>query len=202
MLKSLNRMSSQVANSVELFFITGLGLLICFWIPQPLPAQGQLEKIDHGKVDTCYFEFTQKKDKLVAKVSIFNDQKLAGAAIPLKYGNGKAPLKVDSVSFLKTRVEGFAWKHGGFTEKNVLNDSTQAILIGLIANLGGPQPPLDKGNGAVAYIHFTLKTDKPYQVTLDTTSLPPNNTLMLVDPDAQVVPLSFKKASFQANGKK
>lgn len=168
----------------------------------PGNSQAQSKKADYGKVDTCYFEFTQKKDKIVAKVSIFNDQKLAGAAIPLKYGNGKAPLQVDSVSFLKTRVQGFAWKYGGFKEETVLNDSLQAILIGLIANLGGSQPPLNEGNGAVAYIYFTLKTDKPYQVTLDTTSLPPNNTLLFVDPEAGVVPLAFKKGVFQANGKK
>jgi len=195
---------SKTTNSftgfIKLVILCGLIFLVGLWLPKTAPAQ--VKKTDHGKIDTCYIEFTQKKDKLVAKVSIFNDQKLAGAAIPIKYGNGKAPLKVDSVSFLNTRVEGFAWKHGGFTEKTVLNDSLQAILIGLIANLGGPQPPMDAGKGAVAYIHFTLKTDKPYLVTLDTTSVPPNNTLMLVDPDAQVVPLAFRKASFQANGKK
>ena len=192
---------NQVGISVKLFFLTNLFFLLSLALPKISQAQAQVKKTDHGKTDTCYIEITQKKDKIVAKVSIFNDQKLSGAAIPLKYGDGKAPLKVDSVSFLETRVEGFAWKHGGFTEKTVLNDSSQAILIGLIANLGGPQPPLDKGNGAVAYIYFTLKTAKPYQVTLDTTSLPPNNTLMLVDPEAQVVPLVFKKGSFKANGK-
>lgn len=192
----------KASPAAKLFLASNLIFLSIFLSPQAPLAQSQATKTDHGKVDTCYIEFTQKKDKVVAKVNIFNDQKLAGAAIPLKYGDGKAPLQVDSVSFLKTRVEGFAWKHGGFKENTVLNDSLQAILIGLIANLGGSQLPLDKGNGAVAYVYFTLKTDKPYQVTLDTTSLPPNNTLLLVDPDAGVVPLAFKKGVFQANGKK
>jgi len=196
--KSIN----PVSHFVKSLILTSFIFLVWLWLPKTVPAQAQVKKTtDHGKADTCYIEITQKKDKLIAKVNIFNDQKLSGAAIPLKYGDGKAPLKVDSVSFLKTRVEGFAWKHGGFTEKTVLNDSSQAILIGLIANLGGPQPPLDKGNGAVAYIYFTLKTDKPYQITLDTTSLPPNNSLMLVDPEAGVVPLIFRKGTFKANGK-
>jgi len=170
--------------------------------PQTSRAQAQPKKIDHGKTDTCYIEVSQKNDKLIAKVTIFNDQVLAGAAIPLKYGNGKEPLQVDSVSFAKTRAQEFAWKHARFKEKDMTNDSLQAILISLIANLGGPQPPLEKGNGTVADIYFTLKTDKPYEVQIDTTHLPPNNTLMLVDTEAQVVPLAFKKGSFKANGKK
>ncbi len=165
-------------------------------------AQAQPKKADHGKVDTCYIEFTQKQDKIIAKINLSNDQKLAGAAIPLKYGNGKTPLQVDSVTFSKSRTQGFAWKEARFKEKDLNNDSLQAILIGLIANLGGAQQPLDKGKGPVAYIHFTVKTDKSFEVSLDTTSLPPNNTLMVIDVDAGVVPLAFKKGTFQANGKK
>jgi len=197
-----SKISNSPSGFVKLLIPGSLVLLLGLGLPAAVSAQGQTKKTDYGKMDTCYIEITQNKDKLVAKVSIFNDQKLAGAAIPIKYGDGKSPLKVDSVSFLKTRVEGFAWKHGGFQEQTVLNDSMQAVLIGLIANLGGPQPPLDKGNGPVAYIHFSLKTDKPYTVNLDTTSIPPNNTLMLVDPEAQVVPSAFKKGSIKANGKK
>lgn len=196
-----SKSTNPVSHFVKSLILTSLIFLLSLWLPQISQAQAQVKKTDHGKADTCYIEITQKKDKIVAKVNISNDQKLSGAAIPLKYGDGKAPLQVDSVSFLKTRVEGFAWKHGGFKEKTVLNDSLQAILIGLIANLGGSQPPLDKGKGTVAYIYFTLKTDKPYQVTLDTTSLPPNNSLMLVDTEAGVVPLVFKKGTLKANGK-
>ncbi len=192
----------RVGFTLKLFFLTNFFFLLAFWLPQTSRAQEQPKKIDHGKIDTCFFELTQNKNKIIAKVNIFNDQLLAGAAIPLKYGNGKEPLQVDSVSFAKTRAQDFAWKHARFKEKDMANDSLQAILISLIANLGGPQPPLEKGKGTVAHIYFTLKTDKPYEIQIDTTHLPPNNTLMFVDTEAQVVPLAFKKGSFKANGKK
>lgn len=193
---------NRVGTVAKLFFLTNLFLLLAFILPKISQAQAQVKKTDHGKPDTCSIELSQKNNKIIAKVNISNDQVLAGAVIPLKYGNGKEPLQVDSVSFAKTRSQDFAWKHARTNDSVVVNDSLQAIQISLIPNLGGPQPPLEKGKGTVAYIYFTLKTDKPYQVQIDTTHLPPNNTLMLVDPEAQVVPLSFKKGSFKANGKK
>jgi len=197
-----SKSAKPVSFFVKLLISASLIFLSNFGLPQTSKAQEQPQKIDHGKVDTCSIEFSQKKDKIIAKVNISNDQVLAGAAIPLKYGNGKEPLQVDSVSFAKTRTEGFAWKHARTNDSVMVNDSLQAVLISLIANLGGAQPPMEKGKGAVANIYFTLKTNKPYEVQIDTTHLPPNNTLMFVDSEAQVVPLAFKKGSFKANGKK
>src|SRR3970040_2232114 len=70
-------------------------------------------KVDHAKADTLWFEFKQNGNKLVADLMLFSDQPIAGGQIPLKFGNGKAPLAVDSVKFDSKRAGKFDLTHSG-----------------------------------------------------------------------------------------
>src|SRR4030065_1361503 len=56
-------------------------------------------KTEQTKPDTVWFEFRQTGNKVIADLFLYNDQPLAGGQIPLRFGNGKAPLTLDSVQF-------------------------------------------------------------------------------------------------------
>jgi hypothetical protein len=105
--------------------------------------------------------------------------------IPLRFGDGKAPLYCDSVIFTGTRVDYFQLKSA------LIDTANQTILIGLIADLSGKVPTLAEGKGNVATIYFTVKKGaKRGGVTIDTTFISPSNTLKLVTEKVKdIVPL-------------
>jgi hypothetical protein len=140
-----------------------------------LPKVSYVDKF--GKPDTCSIEVKQDKkgNKAVATVTLFNDEKVAALTVPLRFGDGKTPIYCDSVSFAKTRVDYFQLKSA------LIDSANQTVLIGLIADLSGKVPALDKGTGEVAHVYFTWKKGaKAEAVTLDTTFIHPSNTLKLV----------------------
>ena len=59
--------------------------------------------------------------------------------------------------------------------------------FGLISDLGMGLPPLEPGSGPIAILHFTrtAATNRPLQV--DSTFIPPHNTLQLVTPDVRAI---------------
>ncbi len=147
-------------------------------------------KIDHAKTDTLWFEFKQTGTKVMADLFIFNDEPIAGGQIPLKFGNGKSPLDVDSVVFDKNRA-------ARFDVTNASPDTMQSLRIGFIADISGRKPPLEAGKGRLLTIYFNLKTDKPYEVVLDTTTLVGGFTLLFADQAAQTIPVAFKAGKFK-----
>ena len=119
---------------------------------------------------------------VVAKVNLSNMEKLSAIVCPLKYGNGKTPIVLDSVSFVNTRTEKFAFKYPNIDPK------TQQVNIALISTLSAADFYLPKGAGEVALLYFTLKKGATEaSVTLDTALFPPANVLQLVDPQAKSI---------------
>jgi len=119
---------------------------------------------------------------VVAKVNLSNMEKLSAIVCPLKYGNGKTPIVLDSVSFVNTRTEKFALKYPNIDPK------TQKVNIALISTLSAADFYLPKGDGEVALLYFTLKKGATEaSVTLDTALFPPANVLQLVDPQAKSI---------------
>jgi hypothetical protein len=158
-------------------------LLFCFVLASSLVFAGkkEVQKVTYidkfGKPDTCRIVVEQeKKDhKAMATVTLFNDEKIAALTIPIRFGDGKTPIWCDSVSFKKTRVDFFQLKSA------LIDSLNQTILVGLIADLSGKVPPLEKGDGDIAYLYFTMKKGaKTGGITLDTTFIQPSNTLKLV----------------------
>ncbi len=161
---------------------------------QPQLSQNQPQlKVNHAKTDTVWFEFKQDGKKVVAEVMLFNDQPIAGGQIPLKYGNGKSPIEVDSVVFDSKRAGKFDVANG--TEG--IDKATQTIRIGFLADISGRKPPLEPGKGRLLSIYLSLKTDKPFEVVLDTTSLTGGYSLMMADQAAQTIPVAFKTGKFK-----
>jgi len=146
-----------------------------------------------GKPDTCRIVIFQneKKNQVMASVSIFNDEELAAMALPFRYGKGDTPIRCDSIKFSKTRVEYFQMK------TKLVDTTKQTVLIGLLPDLMGQNPPLKKGNGEVVRIYFTLKKGAKFEdFFLDTTFISPSNTLKFVTRDVKSIYPAFdnKKA--------
>jgi len=152
-------------------------------------------KIEHAKPDTIWFEFKQTGNKLMADLLLFNDQPIAGGQIPLKFGNGKSPLAVDSVVFDKKRAGKFDMTNDG--AKDPVNRANQTLRIGFLADISGRKPPLEVGKGKLLTIYFSLKTDKAYEVEVDTTTLAGGYSFLFADQAAQNIPAVFKKGKFK-----
>jgi hypothetical protein len=153
-----------------------------------------------GKPDTCRIITFQDEKKnppqdtevvVMASVSVFNDEELVGMTLPFSFGNGKTPIRCDSVKFNKTRVEYFQMK------TQFVDTVKQTVLLGLLPDLAGQEPPLGKGDGEVARIYFTLKKGAKFQdFFLDTTLIRPSNRLKFVTPAVKSIYPAFdnKKA--------
>jgi hypothetical protein len=155
------------------------------------------QKDPFGKPDTCRIVVMQdeKSNQVMASVSVFNDEELAAMTLPFHYGNGKSPIKMDSVIFWKTRSEYFDMK------TQLVDTVRQTILIGLIADMSGSKPPMKKGDGEVVKIYFTIDKGKKFEdVLMDTTWVKPFNVLKFVTPDVKGIYPSFDNSQALIKG--
>jgi|GEM_PF-667660 len=155
------------------------------------------QKDRFGKPDTCRIVVFQdeKTNQVTASVSVFNDEDLIAMTLPFRYGNGKSPIRCDSVKFSNTRTE-------YFQTKTVNRDTVrQTLLIGLIADWSGTKPPLKKGDGEVARIYFTVHKGKKFQdFYMDTTLIKPFNLLKFVTPDVKGIYPAFDNSKALIKG--
>ena len=159
-----------------IFCLTILLLLLSF----SLAVSGNKDKKPdpYGNLDMISVVVDQEvgKDKVVAKVNLKNDEKIAAIVVPLKYGTGKTPITLDSVSFADTRVEDFVFKFPNIDKK------TQKVNIALISTLSAAKVFLPKGDGEIARLYFTLdKGGNEQTITIDTSFFPPSNNLQMVE---------------------
>ncbi|MCP4567095.1 MAG: hypothetical protein GY841_05905 [FCB group bacterium] len=137
-----------------------------------------------GKVDTVtlYVE-TLAEGKWQISAHVFNDENIAAIDIPIKYTAGIAKLKVDSVSFVGTRMENFDMKN------SPIDTTGQMMRFGGIAYMSPKKPPMPPGNGEIARIYISAVGDKkPGPFAVDTTTYPPNAVkMMLVDENAKTI---------------
>lgn len=136
-----------------------------------------------GITDTVTLKIeTISENKWMVSAHVWNDEDLAALDIPIRYTAGVARVFVDSVSFENTRISYFAQKY------SPVDTANQVMHFGGLAYMGTDRPPLAPGEGVVARIYFSTKGDKkPGPFTVDTTTAPPNSTLMLVDRNAKII---------------
>ena len=150
-----------------------------------------------GKPDICRIVVSQKEksNQVIASVSVFNDEELAALTLPFRFGNGKSPIRCDSVRFRGTRTEDFAWK------TQLIDTVLQTVLIGLISDMSGTKPPLKKGDGEVAKIYFTIPKDQKFMDSfIDTTWIKPFNVLKFVTPDVKGIYPAFENSKALIKG--
>lgn len=177
--------------SVKLFtIIAAAGLMIMAGT-----AAAQNDPI--GKVDTVtlYIE-NLEPGKWMISAHVWNDEEIAAIDIPIRYTAGIARVKVDSVSYTGTRMQDFAVK------QNPVEDTLQIMHFGGFAYMGPNKPPMPAGSGEVARIYFSaVGGRKPELFAADTTTAPPNNTLMLVDKNAKIIIPALKIIDKQPTAK-
>lgn len=125
---------------------------------------------------------------LEALVELVNPAAIAALTLPLQWGNGRSAYRLDSADYHGLRTDYFALK-------TFRIDSTkQTVLIGLISDLGGNYPPLEPGEGGIARLHFSSKRPVNTALAIDTTFIPPHNTLQLVTPDVRAIRPTFRSS--------
>lgn len=176
---------------LALAFLVALAWMILF------AASASAQKDAFGKPDTCRIVVIQdeKSNQAMASVSIFNDEELAAMTLPFRYGSGKTPIRCDSIRFRNTRTQFFEMK----TE--LVDTVDQTVLIGLIADMTGTKPPLEKGDGEVARIYFTLPQKGKFQdFLMDSTWVRPMNHLKFVTPDVKGIHPAFDNSRALVKG--
>ncbi len=160
---------------------------LCLWLiarpalpneDSPKAAEYRVD-VQFERIDSLHVEFV---------VDLVNPGPIAALTLPLRWGNGRSVYRLDSADYRGLRTEYFALK-------TFRVDSTrQNVLIGLISDLGGNYPPLEAGAGGIARLHFSSKRPTSTQLSLDTTFIPPHNTLQLVTPDVRAIRPAFHTA--------
>lgn len=113
---------------------------------------------------------------------VWNDEELGGVGFPLKYTAGVAALNVDSISFAGTRMESFAKQY------YQVDTTGQLIHFGGFPYMSPDQPPMPAGSGEMARIYISATGDKkPGSFAVDTVTMKPNNSLILVDKNARSI---------------
>ncbi len=141
-----------------------------------------------SRPDSCSIVAIQDEEKsqVMASVSVSNNEELAAMTLPFRYGDGTTPIACDSIRFHNTRVEYFEMK------AQRIDTADQTVLMGLLPDFVGKKPPLEKGNGEVARIYFTLQKGAKFQdFYLDTTTVRPFNTLKFVTPEVKGIYPAF-----------
>ena len=121
-----------------------------------------------------------------AAIYLENTELLSAMTIPLSWGSDDAPFMIDSAVYRNTRLDYFALKTFS------VDTTQQTVLIGLISDLGMGLPPLDSGKGLIAWLHFTRTDKSDTALMLDSTFIPPQNTLQLVTPDVRALTPKFQ----------
>lgn len=148
-----------------------------------------------GNADSIWVT-TEQQDSLHWEATVFlhNTDILVAMTLPLRWGNGQAPFRIDSATYGCTRVAYFALK------TYLVDTSDQSVLIGLISDLGRGLPPLEPGRGPIAVLHFTARHQSVERLSIDSTFIPPQNTLQVVTPDVRAVTPNFEVRKSGAQG--
>ncbi|MCK4462389.1 MAG: hypothetical protein KAW46_11335 [candidate division Zixibacteria bacterium] len=129
-----------------------------------------------GIPDTLYADLSKIDDhNWKVDISYTNDEWIEALSIPLRLIGGKIRLIGDSAVFTGGRVEKFDYK--GFRADTAI----QCVTIGLVANLGPNKNSLPPGKGRLMTLFVSTPDKEPIkEMTVDTTSTRPNNSLMVI----------------------
>ena len=144
---------------------------------QPAATDVAAEKPDRvGKPDTVYAEIGSiNPNTWTITVSVVNDEPIVGISVPLRMTAGLNKIVADSAIFTGGRIANFSQRF--FRADTAI----QCVLVGGIANMGGPRVQMTAGSGRIATIFVSSLEKKPLEkLTVDTTTVNPANSLQMV----------------------
>lgn len=141
---------------------------------------------DSTESDTIYLE-SYRIDRLNwgVNVTLRNHEEIFALTVPLTFSAAyQNRLVADSVNYNGGRVEYFQVR---IVRPDTL---TQCVTIALFADLGNSVPPLPSGSGLIAKLYISsLDRQDISGFTIDTTTTPPSNSLLLITPSSEgIVP--------------
>lgn len=149
-------------------------ILILSLLLLPMFASAQVDEF--GKTDTLYAELAKIDDfNWSITVSYTNDQPVVGFAVPFRMTAGSNRIVADSAIYTGGRVENFAFK------TSRADTAIQCVTLGMVANLGPTHNFLAPGSGRLVTVFVSSLDQKPIEnLTIDTTTTSPNNSLMII----------------------
>ncbi len=129
-----------------------------------------------GVLDTVYADVAKINDlNWSVTLSYANDQNVVALSLPIKLDAGENKIVADSAVYVGGRAEMFSYK--GFRP----DTSEQCVTMGLIANLGPSKRTMKPGRGRIVTVFISSLNQTPIEnLTVDTTTTHPNNSLVIV----------------------
>lgn len=149
-----------------------LAVLVAFLVPALVMARP-----DPGAADKVYLGAAQPDGagKYVVPINIFNDEPLTAIDIPLKFGNAGDGIVLDQVTFADGRAVGFDFK---FAKPD---NQAKTVLIGLVSSMASLKEDMPTGDGAVAFLHFTVTDNRINAISFDVDKTrAPQHTMLLI----------------------
>jgi len=157
----------------------------------PRTALVELHVNAPGGPDTVFVASVAADPGTIVDVPIRIKNSVDAQAITLPLTYSGVGVKLDAGATLTSRS-------GFFTIFSELIDTINQTVLYEFVSFGGPMP---SGDGDVLIMHFRIAADAPGQViVIDTTTLPPSNTLSLTDPEANEVFPEFVAGSITVGG--
>ncbi len=167
-------MSTIIKNGEPMITTAKKTLIVLSLLLLPMLATAQVD--GYSTVDTLFAELAKINDfNWSITISYSNDEQVVGLAVPLKMTAGLNRIVADSAIYTGGRVESFSLK--SFRADSAI----QCVLLGMVANLGPTNNFLAPGKGRLATIFVSSLEEKAIEkLVIDTTTLSPNNSLMVI----------------------
>lgn len=153
-----------------------LKLSIVLFVLTLIPSMAAAQKDSFGVLDTVYADVAKVNDHSWAvTISYYNDEKVVGLSVPIKFDAGDVPVVADSAVYTGGRAENFTFK--GFRP----DTTEQTVTMGMIANLGPTDNTLIPGKGRLVTVFVSSLDKQPVPLlNVDTTTTHPANSLMMI----------------------
>jgi len=152
-------------------------LMLALLATLSVTAEAQLKPDSYGAASDTIFAEISKIDDFSRSITIscFNDEDIIGIAVPLQLSAGMTKVIADSGVYAGGRVED--WDYKAFRADTAI----QCVLLATIASLSAEERVLSPGYGRLATI-FVSGADgaKIDELSVDTTTMAPDNSLMMI----------------------
>ncbi len=148
-----------------------LGVML---IMLPMLAAAQVDGF--GQTDTLYAELARiDQTNWTITISYTNDEWIEALSLPFILEAGETKIVADSAVYTGGRAADFDYK--GYRADSAI----QCFTLGMMANMGPSQNGLPPGSGRLVTVFVSSLDGSPIeQLTMDSTTTHPSNTLMTI----------------------
>lgn len=162
-----------IANEKWVSVTTGIMIVVAVLM---LPLMTLADDARFKAPDTVFADLSKIDNQTWSvTISCFNDEDVVGVAVPLKMDAGMTKIRADSAVYRGGRVE--KWSYLGFRPDTAI----QCVTLGMVASAGPNDVYMPAGKGRLVTVFVSSTDGKPIEdLTVDTTTTAPSNTLVLI----------------------